>query len=1105
MLEQFLQIAAEEDQRVIITLFDQASFAPPGTVQETDQRQYLSDIVTPLKNDDRILAWDLHNEPDNYGTWGTSNDPEEGLTWLYRMHSYLRSLDPNHLITIGVGRRTSFFQKSAEGYNVLDLSDFVSMHSYNADALAEEVYEMQQNTGRNKPIVIEETGWPTGPIFAPDFTETIQLQKYQKTLKVASDDHIAGVLQWELYDIDPIGAPPWDDIGNYYGLVRRNGTLKPAATLWQTAYTAAALPPAATVTNLPLTHRDPPKDTPHYQPQSDHSIGTPFWELWQRIGAGNMAGFPITEAFLQEDIGSGRHQSATDQGKTPIYQYFENLRLEYHPERRNDERYKTLLGLDRYFYLIEIGHVGQELAAAKGYSFAPSNQTTPNSAIYQWFDATSHSLQEPFLSFWRNHLGDRLFGAPISDPFEETNPETGQRRLVQYFQNVRLEYRPAWANTLSAVVVGNAGSELAKAKGWLTQATPDYTPTDTDTAPMQSQSASQNTPTATTDFADPAFQTVWQRTDQPVKAGTVSRTWLWGAAPFATAQEPYQQSPNGTRLVEYFDKSRMERTNPTGDRNSQGFVTNGLLVREMITGQMQIGDNQFQNAVPAQIPMAGDPASTNPSAPTYASLQHLTGSATDRTGQPTDQFLAKDGTVSAAPANLSSLTVLATYNNGHNIAEIFWQFMTNSRGPVIENGQTVTGDVVDWIFSIGLPITEPYWTKALVGGVERDVLVQAFERRILTYTPANPAAYQVEMGNVGQHYYTWKYGSNNAVSKPSGNEQPLDDTTRQELNATGGLLYREVGNITTYKYTAGAGEANNAANLPGAVANPDVPASGAGLTYVAPEQAGRLAIHLNNLNGSDTTAGYGLSAALSPDGNRLALTQYGKDDQLDLLIQSPPNGPPQVMATNIAPALSWSNDGQKLAFYYNESNQLKLAVSENGASPHILLETPPDTLAGQSTFSPDGQWLAYTLYYLQPSDRNPKIVSAEIHLVEVATGQDKVVATNAAQPVWSPDGQHLVWLGWQTAGIWEASWDGSNVGTARQLGNALPCEQECNNTGQPAFSPDSKWLVYTGPQRNLLATSTTGGPAYDLTSLKQSKPLQVPSSYEIDPVWVKHS
>jgi len=58
---------------------------------------------------------------------------------------------------------------------------------------------------------------------------------------------------------------------------------------------------------------------------------------------------------------------------------------------------------------------------------------------------------------------------------------------------------------------------------------------------------------------------------------------------------------------------------------------------------------------------------------------------------------------------------------------------------------------------MGLPISDAYWTRARVGPAEKDVLVQLFERRVLTYTPDNPAGYQVEMGNVGQHYFQWRY------------------------------------------------------------------------------------------------------------------------------------------------------------------------------------------------------------------------------------------------------------------------------------------------------------------------------------------------------------
>jgi len=56
-------------------------------------------------------------------------------------------------------------------------------------------------------------------------------------------------------------------------------------------------------------------------------------------------------------------------------------------------------------------------------------------------------------------------------------------------------------------------------------------------------------------------------------------------------------------------------------------------------------------------------------------------------------------------------------------------------------------------------MSDAYWMQVNIGGVPRWTLVQAFERRILTFTPSNPAGYQVEMGNVGQHYYRWRYSS----------------------------------------------------------------------------------------------------------------------------------------------------------------------------------------------------------------------------------------------------------------------------------------------------------------------------------------------------------
>src|SRR5690606_35166227 len=63
--------------------------------------------------------------------------------------------------------------------------------------------------------------------------------------------------------------------------------------------------------------------------------------------------------------------------------------------------------------------------------------------------------------------------------------------------------------------------------------------------------------------ANQHFMRVWQRTDLPVVEGISNRTWMWGPKANTEAlSEPYAESPGGQRTVQYFDKARMEITNP---------------------------------------------------------------------------------------------------------------------------------------------------------------------------------------------------------------------------------------------------------------------------------------------------------------------------------------------------------------------------------------------------------------------------------------------------------------------------------------------------------------------------------------------------------------
>jgi hypothetical protein len=266
-------------------------------------------------------------------------------------------------------------------------------------------------------------------------------------------------------------------------------------------------------------------------------------------------------------------------------------------------------------------------------------------------------------------------------------------------------------------------------------------------------------------YADPAFQQVWTRTDGPVAAGQVGRSWYWGPAPGMIVREPFAGLPGGSHLVQYFDKSRMEINDPNGDRNSKWFVTNGLLSIELISGRIQTGLTSYENRAPAGIPLASDTDDTT--APTYASF--LSVSNTSRGDHPANAVpgaavtatIDKAGHVGQDAGRAMDVTRIAYYEpkTHHNIPGVFWTFL-NATGPVREGGATRTAPLSDpWNFATGLPISEAYWARVKIAGAPQWVLIQAYERRVLTFVPANDPQWRVQMGNIGQHYYEYRYGT----------------------------------------------------------------------------------------------------------------------------------------------------------------------------------------------------------------------------------------------------------------------------------------------------------------------------------------------------------
>jgi hypothetical protein len=261
--------------------------------------------------------------------------------------------------------------------------------------------------------------------------------------------------------------------------------------------------------------------------------------------------------------------------------------------------------------------------------------------------------------------------------------------------------------------------------------------------------------------ANTPFYRTWSYTDGPVAAGLVSRTWMWGPeANTGALYEPYAESPGGEREVQYYDKARMEITQPGADPAGAWYVTNGLLVMELVSGQLQLGNTLFEERQPSAANVAGD--QDDPTGPTYQTIGTVLDDAPYSDSQVITNRLNRDGVIADDPS-LASYGVTAAYRVtmpglDHQVASPFWEFM-NSTGLVSDGAMTFEGPLFsNPFYATGLPISEAYWANVKVGGQYKDVLLQCFERRCLTYTPDNEPGWRVEAGNVGRHYHDWRYG-----------------------------------------------------------------------------------------------------------------------------------------------------------------------------------------------------------------------------------------------------------------------------------------------------------------------------------------------------------
>lgn len=171
VFDAFLNIAAACGMRVMPILFDDCAFAgkepylgkqddplpgvhnsgwtpSPGFANADSEEEqqllqaYVTEFVTRYGQDERIVLWDLYNEP------GNSDRKEKSLPLLKNVFAWARSCSPMQPLTSGVWAFAAFDTPCAE------LSDIVTFHDYCAREVTEKRVAQMEAYGR--PVVCTE-------------------------------------------------------------------------------------------------------------------------------------------------------------------------------------------------------------------------------------------------------------------------------------------------------------------------------------------------------------------------------------------------------------------------------------------------------------------------------------------------------------------------------------------------------------------------------------------------------------------------------------------------------------------------------------------------------------------------------------------------------------------------------------------------------------------------------------------------------------------------------------------------------------------------------------------------------------------------------------
>lgn len=180
----------------------------PGAIALQDPRQYarleryVKAVVGAFARDERVLAWDVWNEPDNtnggsYGASEPDNKVELVVRLLPQVFAWARAAGPTQPLTSGVWKGDYSSDDKLDSVQRIQLaeSDVISFHSYDSPAEIEKRTQWLQQFGR--------------PIICTEYMARANGSTFQGILPIARRYNV-GAINWGLVVGKTQTHLPWD-------------------------------------------------------------------------------------------------------------------------------------------------------------------------------------------------------------------------------------------------------------------------------------------------------------------------------------------------------------------------------------------------------------------------------------------------------------------------------------------------------------------------------------------------------------------------------------------------------------------------------------------------------------------------------------------------------------------------------------------------------------------------------------------------------------------------------------------------------------------------------------------------------------------------------